>query len=285
MILKLDQFYTKPEVALDCALIFSRYYAPFNLPLLEPAAGTGSFVRAFQSLGFTVNAFDIAPGDLTIAHGDYLKQNIRELYGRDFIKNYAVIGNMPFGNLSSTALKFFRKATSENANVIASILPKTFRKRSMINRLPLNYHLLIDIELDPESFIKDGLSYAVPSCWQIWYSDNTKLREIIPDYNISDLLIYVKDRNKADLAIQRVGRSAGRVIYRSSDKYSKLKDHSYYFVNVLDPEVLIILEAIDWSYIKAQTAGVNSIGKAEIAEQISIRLGREPININECLLV
>lgn len=276
----LDQFYTKPEVALECAYSFTEYYKPSDFPLLEPAAGAGAFVYVFKLLDFKIYAMDIDPPYPDIPYGDYLQESVRVKYGKDFIKNYAIVGNPPFGNLSSIALKFFLKATRENAKVIAFILPKTFRKRSVINRIPLNYHLLLDKELDPDSYIKDGESYSVPACWQIWYQDNTKLRAIIPDYNVDDLLLYVKDRSDADIAIQRVGRSAGRVILKDSDLYDKLKSHSYYFIKLLDPTILSILSDIDWSDIKTQTAGVNSVGKAEIAEQLSIKLGRNSVADN-----
>ena len=280
----LDQFYTKPEIALECAVNFTRFYSPADFPILEPAAGTGAFVTAFKSLGFTVYYSDIAPGASWIPPGDYLTQSSRIVYGREFLSNYAVVTNPPFGNLGSTALKFFRKAAKENAKVIAFILPKTFRKRSMVNRLPFNYHLLTDEDLDSDSYIKEGESYAVPTCWQIWYQDNSKLRALIPDYNIDDLIQYTKDRNVADIAIQRVGRSAGRVITKDSDKYVKLKSHSYYFIKILNTEVLSVLQNLDWSDIKTQTAGVNSVGKAEIAEQLSIKLGRNKTKDHNLLI-
>jgi len=71
----------------------------------------------------------------------------------DFIpenKKYIVIGNPPFGKNSSLVINFFNKS-AEFADVITFILPKTFKRVSIQNKLNLNFILIYneDIPLTP----------------------------------------------------------------------------------------------------------------------------------------
>ena len=56
-------------------------------------------------------------------------------------KRYLVVGNPPFGKISSIAIKFFNKS-AEYADCIAFIIPRTFKRVSVQNKLNLNFHLM-----------------------------------------------------------------------------------------------------------------------------------------------
>ena len=68
--------------------------------------------------------------------------------------------------MSSLAIKFFNHA-SKWASVIAFILPRTFRRVSIQNKLNLNFHLLHDIDLPtkPCCFTPHMMAKC---CFQIW---------------------------------------------------------------------------------------------------------------------
>ena len=130
--MSLDQFYTKPEVAeLCCNLMdFSKYNK-----ILEPSAGTGVFLELLpedKRIGI----------DLEPKHPEITKQDFFLYKGTEDL----VIGNPPFGRVSSLAIKFFNHAATF-ADTIAFIIPRTFRRVSVQNKLNLHFHLVEDIEL------------------------------------------------------------------------------------------------------------------------------------------
>ena len=57
---------------------------------------------------------------------DYLTLDMSGLY-QDGCDKYLVIGNPPFGKISSLAVKFFNKS-AEYADVIAFIVPRTLKE-------------------------------------------------------------------------------------------------------------------------------------------------------------
>ena len=62
-------------------------------------------------------------------------------------KSCLTIGNPPFGKNSSLAISFFNKA-AEFSDIIAFILPQTFSKDSVKNRLNLSFFLIMEVILN-----------------------------------------------------------------------------------------------------------------------------------------
>jgi len=144
---KLDKFYTKPEIADFCVVVFKKYFnIKKNDIIIEPSAGNGSFFKSLNNMDCKKYYFDIAPENHQIVAQDFLKYTLLK-------KNYKihVIGNPPFGKQSSTAVKFIQHAASF-ADSISFILPKSFRKESLKSKVPLNFHLMHEEELPPNSF-------------------------------------------------------------------------------------------------------------------------------------
>ena len=80
-------------------------------------------------------------------------------------KKYLIIGNPPFGRSSSIAIKFFNKAALFS-DCIAFILPRTFKRISIQNRLDLNFSLIYtkDLPVKPCCFIP---KMEAKCCFQI----------------------------------------------------------------------------------------------------------------------
>jgi len=142
----LDQFYTLPEIALEC---YEKLKKHVNIDdfdhIVEPSAGTGSFFYLLDEgrrLGF-----DIDPKCENVKKMDYLK------FKPDIEKSYIVVGNPPFGKISSMAVKFFNKS-AEYCDVIGFIIPRTFKRVSIQNKLNLKFHLIYseDLPLSPCCF-------------------------------------------------------------------------------------------------------------------------------------
>ena len=127
----LDKFYTIPSIVDKCINdIQSKYdFNNFDL-IIEPSAGNGSF---FTKIPPTVKKIGI----------DIIEQDFFNYIPDDNKKNILVIGNPPFGKVSSLAIKFFNHA-SNWSNVIAFIIPRTFRRISVQNKLNKNFHLIFD---------------------------------------------------------------------------------------------------------------------------------------------
>ena len=130
----IDKFYTIPAISEKCLnRVGERYeWSTWDM-VVEPSAGGGSFftrIPTIKKIGI-----DIAP-----THTDILKQDFLtyEPPPSDMASpRILVVGNPPFGRVSSLAVKFFNHA-SKWANVIAFIVPRTFRRISIQNKL--NYY-------------------------------------------------------------------------------------------------------------------------------------------------
>lgn len=240
----LDQYYTRPDVAEKFYGVFQEYFNPNQYQLVEPSAGTGSFLRLMPrgSLGFDVDPK--FPGILT---ADFLTVEVSSE------REVAAIGNPPFGRNASMAVRFFNHAASQ-ASVIALILPRTFRKASISNRLDRAFHLLREETVPQDAFLFRSKPYDVPAVFQIWERrhDLRDLRPVEtrhPDFEFTT-------HDKADFAIQRVGARAGRV-HRDFER----SPSSHYFIR---GNVEPIMKKLNFAQVVSNVAGNPSLSKSEI---------------------
>lgn len=161
----LDQFYTNKDIALKC---YKKLKEIINLNdydiHLEPSAGSGSFFNIMddsKKIGL-----DIEPKENEIYKMDFFD------YKPEEDKKYLVLGNPPFGRVSSLAVKFFNKS-SEFASCIAFIIPRTFKRVSIQNKLNLYFELIYneDLPIDPCCFTP---KMTAKCCFQIWIKKEKK---------------------------------------------------------------------------------------------------------------
>ena len=162
----LDKFYTVPTVSEKCLISIGELYKWSEWGLVvEPSAGNGSF---FTRIPVDKKVWiDISP-----EHKDIIKQDFLTYYPPSDIGKILVVGNPPFGKVSSLAIKFFNHA-AEWADVIAFIIPRTFRRVSIHNKINANFHLIFneEIPMKPCSFTPPMM---VKCCFQIWEKRETK---------------------------------------------------------------------------------------------------------------
>jgi len=91
--------------------------------------------------------FDIEPKNDLIQKVDFLKWQPALTNGK-----IHVIGNPPFGKNSKDAINFFNHAAGF-ADTISFIMPRTFSRESMQNKLSLNFSLNHSDVLPLKSFI------------------------------------------------------------------------------------------------------------------------------------
>ena len=166
----LDKFYTIPTISEKCLQTIKTKYEWDTWDLVvEPSAGNGSFLSKIPTPKKV--GIDISP-----EHADIIKQDFFEYQPPPGLTNILVVGNPPFGRVSSLAVKFFNHS-AEWCSAIAFIIPKTFRRVSLQNRLHRKFHLVHDDEIpaNPCSF---SPPMQVKCCFQIW-EKRTEDREIV----------------------------------------------------------------------------------------------------------
>lgn len=253
---KLDQFYTNPFYALSFLEKISNYIDLESADiLLEPSAGCGSFYSALD--GKRRIGLDLDPQFEGIIKTDFFDWNPPA--GKRIIS----IGNPPFGKNSGLAVKFFNRC-AEFSEAIAFVIPRTFRKTSIINRLNKFFHLVYDETVPFNSFFFNGKEYDVPCAAQIWVKKSEE-RKKIATLKFSQIQHWfeIVPPDNSDFAIQRVGGRAGLI--RLDNRFSFSKE-SHYFIKSKNPKTLEIFKSVNFEDVKYNTAGNPSISPSELIE-------------------
>jgi hypothetical protein len=239
----LDKYYTGKILAKEVAEFVQNKYGDCNY--IEPAAGAGAISSLFKS----IEAFDILPEAEGIIQQDF--------FDYSDIENKVVVSNPPFGKNASLAVKFFNHAARYNAKAICFIVPKTFKKDSIKNKLDLNYSLVYEKDCPPWSFELIGMEYNVPCVFQVW--EKGALRSVIS--HKTDYFDIVSCADDADLFVRRVGGKSGMLISRGSATAT-----TTYFIksNTVDLKHAIISSYHELKKVADNTAGVRSISKSEL---------------------
>ncbi len=267
---ELDQFFTEKNTVSTCLLILERHLNKNNIEWIEPSAGAGSFIDGAYEMGFGYPkvAFDIMPQHKMVQKGDFLKENLDEIFSENN-KIKLFLGNPPFGKNSSLAIKFFNHMSKSNADVIAMILPATFSKNSIKNKLDLNFVLAEELNLGSVEFLFGIEKRKVPVVFQIWKRSNIKREKIIE--RTTSIFFDFVNKEEGDFAIQRVGAAAGKV----KVDFKEVSPNSHYFIKVKYGNVLDVFNKINWDKVKYRTAGNPSIAKTELIKEFEISFSYE----------
>jgi len=261
---KLDQFYTSPDIAKLCLKFMKK-----NIPnmrkffFIEPAAWNWSFFSLFSS---NILGFDIDPNGNNIINQDFFELDLAKY--SDLIKNKKIITiwNPPFWKNSSLALKFINKS-AKYSTYICFILPKTFRKTSMLNRIDKNLFLKEEFELPKNSFIFNNKEYDVPCIFQIWKRDINKERKKIILPTIHNEFTFVKKEDNPNFAVRRVWVKAWTLY---EDDYMKYSKASHYYIKTGDvKKFLSKYKRIDWKGCIYNTSWNPSLSKTEFIQEYS----------------
>ena len=260
----LDKFYTLPECSKKCIDKTCELYDIERWDLIvEPSAGNGSFFNQIQSdkkIGI-----DLLPEDENI-----IKQDFFDYYPPPNKEDILVIGNPPFGRVSSLAIKFFNHS-AKWASVIAFIIPRTFRKISVQNRLDDRFHLVYD-EYIPNKPCCFTPEMSVKCCFQIWEKKENKrdLIELPKTHNDWQFLKLGKRDStgqptpplNADFALRAYGGKIGDI---KTEGLNELRPKSWHwFKSNIDKKILIDrLAKLDYSN-SVNTARQNSMGRSEL---------------------
>jgi hypothetical protein len=260
----LDKFYTIPCYSKKCIDKVFELYDENNFDLIvEPSAGNGSF---FNQLEFNNKVgIDISPENENI-----LRMNFFDYHPPTDKNNILVIGNPPFGKISSMAIKFFNYS-SNWANVIAFIIPRTFRRPSVQNKLNKMFHLTYDddVPTKPCCFTPKMM---VKCCFQIWEKKDFERSFInLPtkhddwqflSFGPIDEYGQPTPPNDADFAMRAYGGKIGEIV---KIKLNELRPKSWHWIksNINKEELINRFNQLDYSD-SLNTARQNSMGRGEL---------------------
>lgn len=246
-----DKFYTKPEIVDQCLEYLD--LTKFDC-IIEPSAGGGAFSNKIPG----IFAFDLVPENENIQQADWLKLDKTQF---EQYKNILVIGNPPFGNNGKLAKEFLVESM-KFANTVAFILPKSFKKSSVKNRLPLDFETISENDLPVNSFTLNGEDYSVPCVFQIWQKTKI-LREKISMSTKSSLIEFTTT-DEADFRVQRVGGRAGKASLNLD-----VSVNSNYFIKnkseISNVQLIEIINSLVFPSIN-DTSGPRSLPKGELIE-------------------
>lgn len=272
----LDKFYTIPEISEKCLERIGSIYKWSEWGLvIEPSAGNGSFLTRIP----TAKKIGI---DISPEHDDIIKQDFLTYNpatgdagdSGDSIK-ILVVGNPPFGRVSSLAIKFFNHA-SKWADVIAFIIPRTFRRVSVQNKLNTSFHLIFDeeIPMKPCSFSPPMMAKC---CFQIWEKRDTErpIIELSTKHDDWDFLGFGPKDAKgqptppegADFAMRAYGGKCGEIVDTGLEI---LRPKSWHWIkSKINKNTLIErFNSLDYT-LSLDTARQNSIGRGELVRAYS----------------
>lgn len=251
---QLDKFYTNEDIAAQCFNWLQKDLSRLKLKgvWLEPSAGAGVFYNLMQGEKIGI---DLDPANKEIIKHDFLTYELKRC-------DYITLGNPPFGKNSSLAIKFFNKC-AKHSKVVAFIVPRTFKKQSVQNKLDKFMTLFSEYEIPPNSFNFKNETVDVPCVFQVWVKTETPRKIFNEKITLKDIS-FVK-RQEADIAFQRVGVKAGTI--KGKDKFNDIADASHLFIKINNNKALDILNSINWDHIKYNTAGNPSISKNELIQE------------------
>ncbi len=273
----IDKFYTKNNIVELCLNIFKQHIKlDINELIIEPSAGDGSFSNKIKKLTENYIFLDIEPindilnNDILnndILNNDILKQDYLKFDYNQIEKKYDkihIIGNPPFGRQSNMAIKFIKKSC-EFCDSISFILPKSFKKDSMKNSIPLNFHNIFEIDLPEKSFTLNDVEYDVPCIFQIWIKKTNN--RIIMSKLIENNFEFVKQNEDPHISFRRVGVNAGKIDIITNEKSIQ----SHYFIkfknNKSVDENINLLSNVKFDH--NNTVGPKSISKQELIAEFN----------------
>ena len=250
-----EQYYTPKDLADELVkLTLKAIPRATERTFLEPAGGTGSFIEALNMAGITaVTSVDKYPMHPGVIQADFLEW---ETMDTDLL----TISNPPFGRNNALSVPFFNRAAKFSSH-IAFLVPRSWRKWSVQNRLDTRFHLVLDVDVAVQYEDVLGAKIAkrndLRTCFQIW-EKRLELRPVIavPDNGF----IQKSSPDDADLAIRVFGYGCGTVM----NDFPRQPNTTLMFLRVLDKSIESALQDLDYERFSINTAYTRALSFQEI---------------------
>jgi hypothetical protein len=235
--------------------------------VLEPAGGTGSFVEAALAKGVKeVISFDIEPLHEKVLLGSFLDQELTQ-------QNLITISNPPFGRNNSLSIPFFNHAAIVS-DAICFIVPRSWRKWSVTNRLDLNFELVSDKDLDIDYMDSSGELISdksrLATCFQIWKKTETPRVPV----KITDMGVIQKvSPELADVSMTIFGYGCGSI----KEDFERVPNTTQLFLKLNHPQALASLRGVDFSRFFKSTAYTEALSIQEINYLLNEEIYGDPM--------
>ncbi len=228
-----------------------------------PAAGIGTYVAALIEHGVEpANIWAVESDSKAFELGEAMFTRFGVRYTKSDFLEWApnvrfdfIIGNPPYGKNAALAVKFLNRSAELSDN-IHFVLPRTFRKPSILNRIHPHLHLVEDVVVGNEMF-----GGTILTCAQKWERREEKRSKIETFTQHPDLSFVCK--SEANLFVGRVGAGpAGKVLVSGYDHFTE----QHYFLQVTDTvrDRLIAIQPKLKELARAATVGTPSLSKHEL---------------------
>jgi predicted RNA methylase len=248
-----EQYYTPKDLARNLSEELIAITGS-DRSFIEPAGGNGSFVTALESLGVEkIQAVDLYPKHPRVKNADFLTHNPKG-------SNLVTISNPPFGRNNSLSIPFFNHAAN-HSEYIAFLVPRSWRKWSVQNRLDRRFHLISDRDV-AVNYVTDtgeriGANNDLRTCFQIWQRQDS-LRPLI---RVQDQGLVKKCKPEtADIAIRVFGFGCGKS-YRD---FPRVANTTLMFLTVLDARVFEVIEGLDYERFSLNTSYTRALALPEL---------------------
>ena len=259
----LEQYYTPKHLAQSLTkVLFSFLDAPQNRQFLEPAGGTGSFIEALADLGAkSIISMDTHPKHSKVTRGDFLKF-------QSSISDLVTISNPPFGRNNALSIPFFNHAADVSTH-IAFLVPRSWRKWSVQNRLDLRFHLVHDQDVNLIYEDQEGEPLAkaneLRTCFQIWErQDALRPKTVVPDNGF----LLKTSPDQADVAVRVFGYGCGQVL----ESFEPKPNTTLMFLSLEKPVTASLLRGLDFERFRNNTAYTQALSFQEINYLLNERL-------------
>ena len=267
-----EQYYTPSQIASEILLNITHLLPDATQkPLLEPAGGTGAFIIPAIKLGFgEIISFDIEPHHELVKQGDFLKQQI----GRT---GCVTVSNPPFGRNNALSIPFFNHA-AQVSDLIVFIVPRSWRKWTVQNKLHRQFHLVRDDDLNIDYVDEFGKLISTKNnlrtCVQYWLKKPEERK-----------LVYVKDMGviekcgfmEADASLTLFGYGCGSI----KTDFPRKANTTQMFLKLKHPRALEALQTVDFSRFFMHTAYTEALSIQEINYLLNEYLFGDPMVTQE----
>lgn len=251
-----EQYYT-PESTADEILqrVLTHTSIDRKSVFLEPAGGTGAFVNAARAAGFqSIFAIDIEPKHPEVMRGDFLTDS-HSIHGA------VCVTNPPFGRNNSLSIPFFNRA-ARYADLIAFVVPRSWRKWTVLNRLDSSFELIDDWDLSIDYVDEDGAfthgAGNLKTCVQVWrrLEDGERLPVKVKDNGF----IQKAKPEEADVSFTLFGYGCGTTL----TEFERRPNSTRTYFRLLRDDALEALTGSDFSRFFNHTAYTEALSMAEI---------------------
>jgi predicted RNA methylase len=265
-----EQYYTPRDLAKSLVhSAFDKLPPIADTTFLEPAAGNGSFVAALRELGakevIAIDRYPAAPG---IRAENFLESQLPQT-------NLVTITNPPFGRNNALSIPFFNHA-AKFSHTICFLVPRSWRKWSVTNRLDLSFHLVRDTDVfvsyeDPAGQpIRD--KNGLRTCFQIWQRKQTpREKVIVPD----NQLVQKCAPDQADVALRVFGYGCGKVL----KDFERVPNTTLMFLKINDRGAADFLPDLEFSRFSENTAYTQALAFTEINYLLNEAVFNDPFHI------